>query len=188
MPFKLFLCYNSTIAQPLEIENNPIFKLISGFDEIKKLFDFSNFLKFLYFNKKKIHKILYDEEVIININDINDNDLCSYIYLNFLIDDNTNVVNYKYPFELIKKINNIQSKEDKKNNIKPILLAKIILNLIQNLEQADDDSQDIAKNEKELTNFKNYNYKIINNNINLLKDFELTENDIKTISLEKLIF
>ena len=70
--FKLFLCYNSTIAQPVEIENNPIFKLINNFDEIKQLSDLSNFLKFLYFHKKKIHKILYDEEEIIYINDIND--------------------------------------------------------------------------------------------------------------------
>ena len=54
--FKLFLCYNSTIAQPLEIENNPIFKLINNFNEIKKLSDLSNFLKFLYFNKKRFIK------------------------------------------------------------------------------------------------------------------------------------
>ena len=186
--FKLIFCYDSTIAQPVEIKNNPICKLINNFGEIKQLSCASHFLKFLYFHRKMIHKILYDEEELIYINDINDNDLCSYIYLNLLIDDNIDIVNYKYPFELIKKINNIQSKEDKKNNIKVILLAKIILNLIQNFEQADDDSQDIAKNQKELTNFKIYNYEIISNNINLLKDFELTENDIKTISLEKLIY
>ena len=183
--FKLFLCYDSTIFIPVEIENNPISKLINNFNEVKQLSGVSHFLKFLYFHRKIIHKILYDEDEIIYIDDINDNDLCSYIYLNFLIDDNTNVVNYKYSFEFIKKICNIQSKEDKKNNIKVILLAKIILNLIQNFDQASD--QNDIKNEKELTNFKDYNNKIISNNKNLFKDFELTENDIKRLSLEKFI-
>ena len=186
--FKLYLCYNSTIDKPLEIENNPISKLIKKFDEIKQLEDVPKYLKFLYFNRKIIHQILYDEEEIIYIDDINDNDLCSYIYLSFLIDDNTNVVNYKYPFKLISKIYNIHSKEDIKNNIKVILLEKIILNLIQNFEQNEDDIQDLIKYKKELTKFKSdNNNKIISSNKDLLKDFDLTENDIKTISLEKLI-
>ena len=183
--FKLYLCYNSTIDKPLEIENNPIYKLIKKFDEIKQLKDVPNFLIFLYFNRKIIHQILYDEEEIIYIDDINDNNLCSYIYLNFLIDDNINVVNYKYSFEFIKKICNIQSKEDKKNNIKVILLAKVILNLIQNFEQDEDDIQDLIK--KELNDFKVDNNEIINNSKNLIKDFDLTENDVRTMSLEKLI-
>ena len=47
--------------------------------------------------------------------------------------------------------------------------------------------QNDIENEKELTNFKDYNNKIISDNKNLFKDFELTENDIKTSSLEKFI-
>ena len=185
-PFKLFLCYNLTIDQPVEIKNNPISKLIK-FDEIKELSSYPNFLKYVYFHKNMIHKILYNEEEIIYIKDINDNDLCSYIYLDFLIDDNINVVNYKYPFELIHKINNMQTKEDKKNNIKVILLAKIILNLIQNFEQIDDSDYNTTKNKENLNNIKNYNIDIINNNKNLLNEFESYDNekDITKISLEK---
>jgi len=185
-PFKLFLCYNLTIDQPVEIKNNPISKLIK-FDEIEELSNRPNFLKYIYFHKKMIHDILYDKEEIIYIKDINDNDLCSYIYLDFLIDANPNVVNYKYPFELIHKINNIQTKEDKKNNIKVILLAKIILNLIQNFEQIDDSDYNTTKNKENLNNIKKYNIDIINNKKNLFNEFEpyKNKNDITKMKLEE---
>ena len=182
--FKLKLCNKLTIALPVELKNNPISKIIK-LDEIKELSDYSNFLKFVYFHKNTIHNILYEEEEIIYIKDINDNDLCSYIYLNFLIDDNTNVVNYQYPFELIRKINNMQTKEDKKNNIKVILLAKIILNLTKNFEEIDESAQNTTKNEKELNDIKNYNIGLINNNKDLLKEYEPFENDITQMTLEE---
>ena len=39
-----------------------------------------------------------------------------------------------------------------------------------------------------LTNFKVYNYEIISNNTNLVKDFGFTKNGIKTIALEKIYY
>ena len=76
-----------------------------NYEGIKKLQESkeqSDFLKILNFHKKTIHSILYEEDKIININDIKIEKIYPYIILCCLIEDNLNIVNYEYDFELIK--------------------------------------------------------------------------------------
>ena len=94
---KLNICYLTTLNQPIfqpiidneknkndEKDNeNPIFMLLSNFEEIQNILKIDNldYLKFFYFNKIKTHEILYDCEELITINNKNSN---SDIYLYFI--------------------------------------------------------------------------------------------------------
>ena len=176
---KINIWYDFTLDFPEKNDknnNNPIFKLISNFNEIENLEQKQkDFLKVLYFNRFKIHKILYvaDETLIINSDDINNNEFHSFFYLALLIEEDINLVNYKYSYKLIKKINEMQ---DQENNliIKKILMAKIILILISNYEHSefeeDENDEDIKRI---LDNYKISNNKIIKDNKNILNKFNL---------------
>jgi len=100
--------------------------LFYNYDEIKKLQESlelseTDFLKILYFNKKNINSILLKEDRIININDKKiENIFIFSIYLCILIEDNINIVNYKYDFELIHKLNIEKKKEN--NRLKKIII------------------------------------------------------------------
>ena len=78
---------------------DPLTELLFNFEEIKKLLDIkeNNILKLFYFNKNKLHNILYDEEELINVDDLNElnKNLSFYFYLNLLF------FNYLYLFENI---------------------------------------------------------------------------------------
>ena len=117
---KLNICYFTTLNQPIfqpiidneknkndEKDNeNPIFMLLSNFEEIENILkiDNLNYLKFFYFNKIKTHEILYDCEELIIIKDKKVNsEFYLYFYLSLLIEENNNVVNYQYSYDLIKK-------------------------------------------------------------------------------------
>ena len=132
---KLNICYYSTLAQheknDIKDNINPLFKLLSKFDEITNILntDDQDILKFLFFNRIKAHEILYKNEEIISIKD--KKEFNYFIYLSLLIEENVNVVNYIYSFELIKNLNDQQTKE-KPRKIRKIILAKIILELIIN--------------------------------------------------------
>ena len=152
--FKSYLCYYSSLYQPIEINKqikedhykeqnkDPIFKLLES-EKIQNFYHQPNFLKFFYFNKETIHSILYEKDEVIYIDSIKNDNLffISHLYLSLLIEDNTNVINYSYPFELIKNINEIQTKTEKKDNIKKLIISKMIMTLIMNYEQ--NDSNDI---------------------------------------------
>ena len=117
----------------LILEQSELFNIDIGenffydYEEINKLQETqeqSDFLKILNFNKKKIHSLLLEENEIININDkkFESEKIFPYIYLCILIEDNLEVVNYEYDFELINKLNTEQTKE--KNKLKKIIISK----------------------------------------------------------------
>ena len=131
---KLNICYFSTLMQPINEEKNntnPIYELLSNFEEIQKISQIKdlNILKFFYFNRLKTHQILYDFEELITIKDKDKEEIKPifylYFYLSLLIEENSNLVNYKYSFNLIKNINELQNME-KDKVIKKIILVKII--------------------------------------------------------------
>ena len=113
LSMKLNLCYNITLIQAEE-NFNPIFKLLSDLEEINTIskINKSNILKFLYFNRKNNNKILYDNNENLSINVLGDikSSIYLYFYLIILIEENRNVVNYIYSINLIKNLNEEQTK------------------------------------------------------------------------------
>ena len=109
-------------------ENKYVSKLISKFEEINDILNLKkNSIKFIYIYKTNIHNILYEKEETININsEIMINNLSNYFYLIKLIEDNPNIVNYKYSLVFIKDANyNIKNK--KNNKIRNIIKCKILI-------------------------------------------------------------
>ena len=187
---KLNICYYSTLALPEKNDKkhniNPIFKLLSIFDDIQNILNTGdkNILKFLYFNRIKTHEILYEKEEIIKI--IKDSkDLDYNVYLSLLIEENSNVVNYIYSFELIKNLN-VQQTKEKERKIRRIILAKIILELIANFEQSDNEENADNKISEELKKIKKYNIEVIKQNIIAFKEFELKEENINSMKIDEI--
>ena len=137
----------------------------------------SDFLKNLNFHKKKIHSILYDEDKSIKINDIKNGEIISYIYLCFLLEDNSNIVNYEYDFELINKLNIKQTKENN-NILKKIIISKLI-NILSN-------NYNGINNKDKINKIKVNNEKVLKENIKTLKKYNLNENDIYQKKIEEI--
>ena len=118
---------NSVKSLPFELEDiNSIQKLGNPY-----------FLIFLFINKDKVHDKLYEKEELINIDfEIKDEKISQYIYLCFLIEDGE-MCDYKYSFELINKLNEIQRGEQEQI-LKKIIMAKIILSLVDNYNQIEE--------------------------------------------------
>ena len=116
--------FSNDIFYPIEIDKNPMFKLISSFDEIQYILNNKKdgLFKFLYFNKNKIHEILYNLQGNIQINsNIINNDLSEYFYLILLLKDNPNIVNYEYTIKEIQNIN-AQLKNENNNLFKKLII------------------------------------------------------------------
>ena len=109
---------------------NPLTELIQNYDDIKEILNNDNInrLEYIYINKQKVHKILYEEEKYIYIETNMINNFSDYYYLYALINDQPYIINYTYDFELIQKLYNelIESK----NEIKEIILAKMLITYI----------------------------------------------------------
>ena len=172
---KLNICYYSTLSQPEENDINdninPIFNLLAKFKEIITILNTNDkdTLKFLYFNRIKAHKILYESEENISIEEYSQ-DLNFYVYLSLLIEENPNVVNYTYSLKLIQSLSEQQTRE-KNQKIKKIILAKIIIELIANYEQIDSEDNADNKNIEDVKRIKIYNIKVINENIKEFEEF-----------------
>ncbi len=192
MNFKLNLCYSSSLYQPVEIEKinkdkkeiniDPIFDLLENWEEIEKFLNKPFYLPFFYFNRAKVDSILYKNEDEISINSINNDDklyFSSHLYLALLIEDNINVINYIYPIELIKVLYEMISKEDKKNNIKRIIMAKILNTLAVNFENSN------SYDDSDLSKYKDYK-DIINDNEELLEEYQLKKEEVLTKKIDEI--
>ena len=120
---KLIISFLDILLGNIDYENeqNPLIKLISNHEEIKNIFNLKDEIiyKYLYFNRKKIHEILYDEEEVIHVDFKIEKTMIFYFYLNLLINDNTTIVNYSYSIDFIKEIKDFQ-----KNNNDNIYIKK----------------------------------------------------------------
>ena len=131
----------------------------------------------------QLHKILYDSEQMIELNDPNRNiELGHYFYLSLLINDNSNIINYKYSLDYIITLNNYNKSI---YLLKKIILSKIIIDLINNYEGGNTYNE---KNDEILKQVKLDNINIIKNNNNILKEFkiDLKEENILSINIEEL--
>jgi len=205
------LCYVFTISNPFPNSNDPIHNLISNFDEIKDIYNcnLKENKKFFYFNKKKIHDILYDLEKILKIDDNKENKeeikLSELFYFSLLLIDNPFLIRYEISINYIKKVNG-QIEKSKNRNLK-LLLIKIILILIYNfkgqnyydendygseIEKMQNDYKSIVKNNLEVLNIdlkyedyisKGIDYIYLKIILSLIKenDFNNIEKIIETI-------
>ena len=187
MSNKVEICNKYTLNNPFDNDKDPIHNLLSNYDEIKKIYQNLNnnndFFKFLYFNKEKVHKILYEEEEIYPINYNDKITFSELFYLSLLILDKENV-NYSFSIEYIKSVNNIIKENKEITRLKKILFSKIILILIHNFKGEDEYDENIYG--KEIEELVNENMEIIKNNIKAFEDLNLkyNENDIYSKKLD----
>ena len=183
-PNKLSI-FNKLILEQSELFNIDVGeKFFYNYKEIKKLQEAqkqSDLLKILNFNKKKIHSILYKEDEVINItiNDKKIEKIFPLIHLCCLIEGNLNIVYYKYDFELINKLN-IEQRKEKNNRLKKIIISKLINILINNYKGANDINID------EMNKIEDFNKKVIKENIETLKEYNLNEKDIYQKHIENI--
>ena len=184
---KINLCFHSTLFQSVNIQNDPIYKLISTLGEINMILNSNekSIIKLLYFNFIKIEEKLYDEQEVITIESTTViNELFYYFFLDLLITNNPEIVNYKYEFDLIKNINEQQKKINNNEIFKKILISKIIIELIHNYEEEEENKKEID-NENKI--FIENNIKIFNNlNLNWNVD-DILKKKLDLIYIEILI-
>ena len=180
--FKMILSYFSALNKPQE-KRDPIFSLIYVLSEILSIISSNNIDKnflsqFLYFNKNNIHNILFDNEERIDLtNNVEKYSLSYLFYLSLLIRDNPDLVFYLYSIEYISKIHNMYRNNNKV--YEKIIIAKIILELIENYKNRDDFQYE-NRNREALQEIEYANRQINRNNINIFREIDLN------LSLEEI--
>ena len=194
---KTNLMFYSTIRQQANIDNDPINQLIFNFQEIIIINDNKNIkdqnikaqdiIMFLYFNRNKIEKIIYDIDEVIEIKPNNViKDLSYYFYLDLLISQNKGIVNYIYTIDFINEINKQRNNIDKKENFKKILISKILVELIINYKGCDYYNED--EDDKSLQIIEKNNKIFIENNIKIFNHLNLnwTIEDLMTKKIDQI--
>ena len=206
---KLDLTYNGLISQCeiyniLEEMNNkkekdklilsdPLLGFIENYDNIDSILAKKdiNIFEYLYLNRVRIHKVLYEDDENISITSEMMTKFSDYYYLYFLIRDE-DTLNYKYEFELISKLYEILIAEE--SSIKKIIYAKILLCFIKNYieiegEDNDDKCKDIENKCRDFINSEKNKLKEFNINLDLdkLDDDNIEIDDIYTNIIMSLI-
>ena len=184
LSFKLNLVYFASLNNYIKINNDPIPYLLKDFSEIEPFLEMNNLTKFLYFNIKKIHQILYDCDKIIRIIDKMSSNLSFNYYLSLLIVADSEIINYEFSANYIILFNKIKQSEE--NKYLNFINSKIIIEFINNLKnleiyEENEDGVIIEKLEEE-------NREYIKNNLYILRDIKLnlSEEDIYKINVEDL--
>ena len=167
----------------------PLNNLISTLEDLRKLLEFYkgnnlNIPENIYFCMPNFHNILYKEEEEINIGSYNIKiDLSSLYFLDLLIMDNPDTVNYKYSFDFIK---NIHDSNQEAKSLMKVLVSKITLELLKNYEGLDDYEENEDK--ERVDELRQENEEIIKNNIGDLKKIDsiFTDDYIKSEKLDEL--
>ena len=180
---KLSIYYNSSTVPLIQNNKDPIPKLLSNFSEIKEIIKLkdSKILKLFYLNFKNIHDILYEDDEIINLssNSFNKENLSCYFYLNLLILTDANLVNYEYSIDFISDLNNIIV--GNKKNLKKIIKAKLILDLLNNYKKTD-----FFKENESNSFLEDGNNKLLKENIHIFDEFKNLERDKDNIRTKKI--
>lgn len=168
------------------IKNNSLIKTFDETLELLKLIEKDDQSQYIYLNRNIIQKILYDEDIILRINNenINYNGIKSLFYIALAIYKDRDILNYSYNKIFI---NDLYEKVKKEENDKKKLILYIILDiLIENYKQLNNstESDDTDIKEKISEEIKNY----INQNLSLFDEFELNIKSINkdTIDIEEL--
>ena len=179
-----FLCFYIANKEQKKIDEKLINKLIINYNSLKDILEIKKLgiIKFLYFNRNYIHKILIDDNEIITIkNNYYENNLSFNFYLSLLIEEDLNTINYQYSIEFIQELYNKYKKI--KGKFTSLIICKIIKLLIQNYKQTD--IYDNDKEENELSKIEEQNEKIIQDNSNIIEN--IITKKIDEIYIEILI-
>ena len=185
LSFKLNLDYLVSIISLVKIKDDPISNLLVDYSEIKHVLYLENYVKALFYNKKNIHQILYDNDVIIEIKDSMTNDLKTNFYLVLLIRDNQDIINYKFSINYIKEFNKHKQNEENKYYYN-LIKSKIIIELINNYNNCGTENEDI--DDDFLSDLKEENINYINKYIKIMKDIDsdLGAYDIIEMNIDEL--
>ena len=180
MDFKLS-CSFSSLYKATDINlNNPLFKLFSNSSEIEKSIKekLPKIMKYFYFNRNQIIKILYNEDKLINIDFFKQqkNDISEYFYLTILIEENINLVSFTYSIEFIEKIDN-EMEENSDDFFRNLIKSKIILELLNNFNG--------KSNGNKFKELETKNMNRIKENLKKIKDSKIEFNE-KDITFKKL--
>lgn len=112
---------------------------MSIFNNKKEICDFidsakTHILFYIYKYKNNIEDILYYSEECLEIKNEMLNGINDYFYLDKLISENKEIINYIYEISLIRDKNN-DNKKVKDNSFSKLIISKIILDLVDNYEQ-----------------------------------------------------
>lgn len=199
--FKISLCYLLSLEAPYEIgieENKKkegISNLFSDIEEINYIIkNYSidqNLMMFIYFNKPKIHSILYELEETIKLESSQiKNNNSNYFYLDLLIEESPNIINYKYSFDVVDNIYQYLNKEIKnekkeKNIFNKLVTSKLLIVLINNFrelpEQYEEEEEKMEKILKEIEAKALEIFENCKKELKDLKNIEISEGKIDII-------
>ena len=160
----LLFCFEEN--KQIYATNSPFSKLLFNFDNIKTILEKankSNIIKLFFLARKSIHRILFEKDEIINIKyDNTKKSLVSNFYLNLLLKENPDIIDYSFSIDFIREVNKERKKQTDK--FKNILMAKCINDLIINYEGTeeyneyeDKDILEALKEESKMTIKQNLN-------------------------------
>ena len=160
--------YENSINTPLISTNSELIEILNTIE---------NITKFFYKDNKALFNILYQEEKIIQI--VKKRYEYSFLYyLSLLIKDNEETVNFKFGIDFIKGIEN--ENNNQKNELKKLLVSRIILDLYFNYEGIKEDEDE----DEELNKIFNNNKMYFTKHINIFKKYDLNLEKIEEKSLE----
>lgn len=163
---KLELLKIISLKNPIENNN---FSFLTNYEEIKTLLCHTNedIMKIFYFIKKNFHQILYDNEENVNISsEVLNKKFYNYFYLVLLITDNKNIINYKYTFEFINELNNLNKENNSQLN--NLLYSKIIIDLLNNYKGFSEED-----NYEQINHIEEFNKKMAAENIINIKKYNI---------------
>ena len=113
---KLKLVLFSTSSCFINLNNNyPLNELlfICSDEEKDRLLNLNieapNIFRFLYFNMKVFHQILYKNDAVIKLDKTNfDEKFINYFYLAKLIEEQNALVNYEFKIDIIENLSNLK--------------------------------------------------------------------------------
>ena len=131
-------------------------------------------LMVLFFNRENIEKILYETEDSISLDkfELNLKSLYNLFYLDLLIMNNTDMINYNCSLDFIRKLHSFISNDNSENLIQNIILLKVECDLISNYKGMNEYEEDIQKDE--LNEMEDRSKNMIPDNLNI----GLTKHDI----------
>ena len=203
MNTKLELYHSICQNVPLLNDNDPITHLINSINEVEEIYDKypDESKKLFYFMKNDLHKLFYDKDYVFQFDTkdlekvLPDNsdtiELSELFYLQLLISDQPEIVNYTFKIDYILQINNKLHNSPVNNSLQNVIVAKIIIYLIDNYFANSEDEEDKTK----LRLIREENIELIENvlvkNIFLLKlkytIHDILEKDVDEIYLEIIL-